>query len=67
MIVYEPDEIALYPSMGMFKAGQELILLNKNHFNRTGLHKWLALIQLTPTARITRREVWIGDEKVERG
>jgi hypothetical protein len=53
MIVHDADEIALYPCMGMFKVGHELIS-PKEHFNRTSLHIWLVLIQLTPTARDKR-------------
>ena len=53
MIVNNGDGFALYPGMGMFRAGECLICPSRE----TGMHAWQALIKAYPATRISRREL----------
>ena len=53
MIINNEDGFALYPGMGMFRAGECLICPSRE----TGVHAWQALIEAYPATRISRREL----------
>jgi hypothetical protein len=60
MIVNNEDGFTLYPGIGMFRAGGELMSLNKcliRVSRETGVHHWQALINAPPATRISQREV----------